>query len=58
MRVYPEDREAVVQLKIVDPRETRLELGITTRCLPSAGEVRKVLNSENVPGFLRLIKES
>ena len=58
MRVYPEDREAVVQLKIVDPRQTRLELGITTRCLPSAGEVWKLPNSENVLAGSALIKES
>ena len=58
MRVYPEDREAVVQLKIVDPRQTRLEPGITTRCLPPAGEVWKAPNSENGTESSALIKES
>ena len=48
----------MVQLKIVDPRQTRLELGITTRCLPPAGEVWKALNAKNVPDKSRLIKES
>ena len=57
-RVHPEDGEAVVQLKIVDPRQTRLDLGITTRCLPPAGEVRKVPNSENGTAGPALIKKS